>query len=100
MSSIGSEPFASAVSANMWMSSQSDRCLTVLDIAAKIVDKHVDFAVEFRSDDSARQCDDSVHSYACEVLNLGLLYMEFCDAVKEGDGGRVLRVWKYLLLIF
>ena len=26
--------------------------------------------------------------------------MEFCDAIREGDGERVLRCWQYLLLIF
>ena len=38
--------------------------------------------------------------YAKEVFSLGMLYMEFHDAIKEGDGLRVLRCWKYLLLIF
>ena len=26
--------------------------------------------------------------------------MEFKDAIREGDGNRVLRVWKYFLLLF
>ena len=30
----------------------------------------------------------------------GLLYLEFCDAIKEGDGSRLLRCWSYLFLIF
>lgn len=34
------------------------------------------------------------------MLSLGLLYIEFTDAVKEGDDERILRVWKYLLLLF
>lgn len=28
------------------------------------------------------------------------IYVEFNDGVKEGDGDRVFRVWKYLLLLF
>lgn len=43
---------------------------------------------------------DGVCSYACDVLNLGLFYMEFVDAVREGDGDRIIRCWRYLLLIF
>ena len=35
-----------------------------------------------------------------EVLSLGLLLMEFEDAVKEGDGLRILRWWRYFLLFF
>ena len=43
---------------------------------------------------------DSVHSYACEILSLGLLYAEFQDAIREGDGLRVLRCWRYFLRTF
>ena len=43
---------------------------------------------------------DSIMEYGKEVFSLGMLYMEFHDAIKEGDGHRVLRCWKYLLLIF
>lgn len=43
---------------------------------------------------------DGIMEYGKEVFSLGLLYMEFHDAIKEGDGLRVLRCWKYLLLIF
>ena len=44
--------------------------------------------------------DDGVYEYACCVLSLALFMFEFRDAVKEGDGERVYRVWKYLLLLF
>lgn len=40
---------------------------------------------------------DHVMAYAREVLSLGLLYMEYCDAIREGDG---LRIVQYMLLIF
>ena len=43
---------------------------------------------------------DGVLEYSREVFTLGLLYMEFHDAIKEGDGLRVLRCWKYMLLLF
>ena len=26
--------------------------------------------------------------------------MEFVDAIREGDGSRILRCWRYLLLLF
>ena len=44
--------------------------------------------------------DDHVHAYACEVLTLGLLLTEFNDAVHEGDGTRIIRCWRYFLLLF
>ena len=43
---------------------------------------------------------DKVNVYARELLSLGLLVVEFEDAIKEGDGDRVQRCWKFLLLIF
>lgn len=38
--------------------------------------------------------------YAKEVLSLGLLLEEFLDAIRKGDGLRILRCWKFLFLIF
>ena len=43
---------------------------------------------------------DGVYEYAREYLTLGLLYSEFKDAVKEGDGNRVVRCWRFFLLYF
>ena len=34
---------------------------------------------------------DGVQAYAIEALTLGLLWYGFYDAIKEGDGDRVLR---------
>ena len=43
---------------------------------------------------------DSIHEYACEVLTLGLLFLEFRDSIKKGDGNRILCCWRYFLLYF
>lgn len=43
---------------------------------------------------------DSKFAYACDLLGNGLLLMEFIDGVREGDGNRIVRVWRYMLLIF
>ena len=44
--------------------------------------------------------DDGVLAYAKEVLSLALLWAEFEDAIREGDGLRVMRCWKFFLPIF
>ena len=44
--------------------------------------------------------DDGVCIYATELLSLGLLWHGFHDAVKEGDGDRIIRCWKFLLVVF
>lgn len=46
------------------------------------------------------KAEDCIYNYACARLGLGLLLHNFDDAVKEGDGERILRCWKFLLLIF
>lgn len=52
------------------------------------------------SDQATADCTDGVYSYAVEVLSMGLLWHGFHDAIKEGDGERILRYWKFLLVIF
>ena len=41
---------------------------------------------------------DGVFNYACAVLNDGILLLEFRDAIHEGDGIRIMRSWKFLML--
>lgn len=45
------------------------------------------------------QKQDKVYSYTQELITICLLYSEFKDAIKEGDGIRIMRVWKYFLLV-
>lgn len=52
----------------------------------------------FKDDD--KKDDDQVRAYACELFSLGTLLMEYNDSVHEGDGERLLRVWKFLMIIF
>ncbi len=47
-----------------------------------------------------RASPDGVFEYARAVLNDGLLLMEFRDAIKEGDGDRIMRCWKFMLPYF
>ena len=43
---------------------------------------------------------DKVFVYASELLTLGLFHMDYKDAIKQGDGYRVLCCWKYMMLFF
>ena len=43
---------------------------------------------------------DDTSNYSSKFLGMGLLAWNFEDAVKEGDGERILRMWKFLLLLF
>ena len=72
-----------------------------------IVQKFVDVSCQNLTEDSSnkeqgrdRDDDDQVWAYANELLTLGLFLMEFSDAIREGDGERIIRCWKYFLLLF
>lgn len=54
-----------------------------------------------RSDSNDNKAkNDGVFTYASEVLSLGLIWHGFHDAIREGDGDRILRYWKFLLVLF
>lgn len=81
---------------SLWTKEKEDR-KSVLDLMAKqVVDKFVFFGYN----KPKRSASDKVFQYNTQLLSLGLFYIEYCDAIKEGDGNRVLRCWKYLLPIF
>ena len=44
--------------------------------------------------------DDHIYNYGCLNITLGLLIRDAEDSVQEGDGERLLRVWKFLTYIF
>ena len=78
------------------------------DVASAIVEQHVDLSTNFadsgsnseESSPSHPTRSDGVYAYSCEVLTLGLLFLEFKDSIREGDGDGDMRVWKYFLLLF
>lgn len=43
---------------------------------------------------------DGVHLYACDLLTLGLLWMGFHDAIREGDGDHIMVYWRFLLPLY
>ena len=48
----------------------------------------------------AQDQQDRVLNYAWQVIGFGLMAENFHDAWREGDGGRLHRCWKFLLLHF
>lgn len=47
---------------------------------------------------SVKKVPDGVFNYASAILNDGLLLLELRDAIREDDGPRVVRCWKFMLL--
>ena len=67
----------------------------VTELATAVVEKFCNFDLDVK-----RTSKDKVYLYGKKVLNLGILWCAFDDAIKEGDGDRVLRYWKLLLIVF
>ena len=44
--------------------------------------------------------EDAVHTYACKIMLLGLLWYAFQDSIHEGDRSAVMSLWKVLTVIF
>ena len=65
---------------------------TLMDIASNIVKAHVDLSTTFCENTSN---NSSVYEYTREVISLGLLLLDYKDAVREGDGDRIMIMWKY-----
>ena len=71
---------------------------SVQELARAIVVNYVRFPRV--TDTDPQQCDDKVFVHSTELLSLSIIWHGFHDAVKEGDGDRILRYWKLLLVIF
>ena len=93
------------------MKSTSERSEILCDLSHHIVNEYVDLMVVYKEPEplksppqppSAMQDPNlgTVCEHTREVLSLGLLYLDFKGAVREGDGDRVLLVWKYFFLLF
>ena len=50
------------------------------------------------SEDSSKTKGDNVYSYNCALLTDGLFFLNFLDAISEGDGQRLMGQYKYMLL--
>ena len=57
---------------------------------------------EVEEKEKKQQCEaeDGVYSYACRFLAMSLMARNFHDASRYGDGERLIRCWKFLLLHF
>lgn len=50
------------------------------------------------SDAPNKENSDDVYNYNCALLTDGLFFLNFLDAVSEGDGLRLMRQYRYMLL--
>ena len=77
---------------------QASQHRQLAELAKGIMDTYI--SIPNMSDKRSPDSTDTVYLYATEIITLGLLWHGFHDAIKEGDGDRILRYWKFLLVAF
>ena len=97
MASLDDTPQMADLPPNFYSMPMSERKTYLYDLCKAMIKE----IVSLYHHQQTRSCSsDRVYAYASDVLSLGLIYMEYNDAIKEADGNRIIRVWRYLLLIF
>ena len=98
MTCLDDDPCEEIIPTDIWMNDAAEMKVVLDSVCESIVSQNTSITVIFDKKHSSG--NDKVHAYACEVLTLGLFYTEYCDAIREGDGLRLLRCWRYMLLLF
>ena len=97
MKSVSDSP-SQLIICNLDNLSKQERSDTLLKISRDLVSRFVNLKVSW--EERCPLSEDGIFGYACKLLSIGLFYREYCDGIREGDGLRVLRCWRYLFLIF
>ena len=83
--------------------SREERLAVLNSAVREIISEFVDISFPGKRKSKSKKVPtscDHVLEYAKETLTMGLMLLEFKDAVREGDGERVIRCWKFLMLFF
>ena len=97
--STSQQPNEDILPHDLWTQDDHIRRDKMYEICLKIFDRFVG-RFQMNLEDTGLTESDGKYSYACEVLNLGLFFTEFHDSIKEADGNRILRCYRYLLPLF
>ena len=62
-------------------------------LVSEVYDRYISLSYNSISKNYVHTHNDSVSSYSIQLLRMGALYLEFADAIREGDGERVFRCW-------
>ncbi len=91
------EEWPSHVPEEIWLESDDERHKLMDKVLSTIIEKFVNISYNKRKSDTH---DDKVLMHAEQVLSVGALHAELADAVQQGDGERVIRLWRYFMLLF
>ena len=85
---------------DLWAQSDGERRDCLNQLCRLVYDRFISFSYNVNSSLRVPYTNDGVCTYSIQLLRLGCFYMEFSDSIREGDGRRVLRCWKYMLPMF
>ena len=101
ISSLDDQPSADAIGVttpeNFWTCTKDERKAVLTKISKAIIKKFIRFSFSATPNNDHT---DEVHRYACYLLSIGCFYLAYKDAIKEGDGERVLECWRYFMPVF
>lgn len=102
MTSMDDEPAnSSVIPPDAWLQDDDVRKDTLYAVSLKIVDMFIDLEANFTiASPPQAHDDDKILEYSKLVMSIGMLYFEYCDAIREGDGMRVLRCWRFMFIFF
>ena len=66
----------------------------------KVLSEFVDFSIPVKSKKRSKSMDHIIREYGKYTLTMWLPLLKFKDAIREGDGERVLWCWKFMFLCF
>ena len=84
----------------VWMKGKEERKAILEELCMQVFDKFISLSFGTTSSNYIHSAGDGVSSYSIQLLRIGCLYMEFADAIREGDGERVIRCWRYFMPVF
>lgn len=101
MSTLGMEDVSEwpkEVPEGLWIEEKEMRAIEMDRILTHVTNSFV--KIRYNSTICNRDPADSIYHYTEQLLTIGSIYLEMSDAVREGDGERLIRTWRYLLIIF
>ena len=90
-------PAQHVVAEDAWLKSDDERKKLITSLCDCVTKKSVKLCYLNEATNEER---DLVAEYELQLLSVGMFYLEYCDAIRQGDGERVIRCWRYLLPIF
>ena len=105
MTKLSDRPNYDVIPEDFWLLTKSEKQGIIHTVANAIVEQTADLTLSLKTFDtdthtSTSTSTDHVLEYAQEVCSLGLLFMNYRDSIKEGDGDRLVNCWKFMLPIF